>query len=47
MITSMNGNVTVTIKAQNQFVKTASELALPLASELNSSEVINHGIAPL
>lgn len=35
----MNGKVTVTTKAQNQFVNTARELAFALASELNISDV--------
>ncbi len=45
--TSINGNVTVTTKAQNQLVKTANEFAFALASELNISDEIIHGIAPL
>jgi hypothetical protein len=41
MYTSMNGNVTVTTKAQNQLVNTARLFAFALASELNISDVIN------
>lgn len=43
----MNGKVTVTKKFENQFTNTATEVAFPLASDSNSSDVINHGIAPI
>lgn len=42
----MNGNDTATIKSENQFTNTAIDVALPLLSDLNSSAVISHGIAP-
>jgi hypothetical protein len=35
------------MNAQNQLVNTAILLALALTSELNSSDVNNHGMAPL
>jgi hypothetical protein len=44
--TSINGKVIVTMNAQNQFVNTAILFALALTSELNSSDVNSHGIAP-
>jgi hypothetical protein len=46
MASSINGNVTVTMKLDSQFTNTATLVALPLASEPNNSDVISHGIAP-
>jgi hypothetical protein len=37
----------VIIKSENQFTNTAIDVALPLLSDLKSSEVNNHGIPPL
>lgn len=42
----MYGNVRVTIKLLKKLTNTATLDALPRASELNNSEVINHGMAP-
>lgn len=44
--TSKYGNINVTIKLLKKFTNTATLDALPLASELKSSEVATHGIGP-
>ena len=45
-ITIINGIETEMIKFEKQFVSTAMLVALPLASEANSSDVMSHGIEP-
>jgi hypothetical protein len=40
-------NETVTKKFENQFTKTAIDVAFPLESLPNNSDVINQGIAPI
>ena len=43
----MNGKLTVTMKFENQFTNTATDVAFPLESDSKSSDVMSHGIAPL
>lgn len=43
----MKGKVTATKKFDDQLTNPATEVALPLESVSNISDVISHGIAPL